>query len=118
MSIVSQLAAMPGVLAAGEFAYRGDGFSYEGLLEEEQARMAAVMCRANTLAVHMQANMLHAFGGASKRLAPRGWMVRGGHFSVCVVANVFCFVENGTGSVSEVLGFMGERIADVRQGLV
>jgi roadblock/LC7 domain-containing protein len=115
MSIVSDLAARQGVLAAGEFSQRGDGFSYAGLLEEEQARMAAVMCRANTLVVSMQASMLGAFDRRSERLAPRGWIVRGGCFSVCVMANVFCFVENGTGCLSDIVGFMRRRIPELRQ---
>lgn len=30
MHIVKQLMAIPGVIAAGEYAYRGDRFSYQG----------------------------------------------------------------------------------------
>lgn len=30
MSIVTDLLAKPGVIAAGEYAYRGDRFSYRG----------------------------------------------------------------------------------------
>ena len=49
MQIVKQLMAIPGVIAAGEYAYRGDRFSYEGALTDEFARMASILCRANTL---------------------------------------------------------------------
>ena len=58
MSLINELSKLPGVLAAGEYAYRGDRFSYEGHLSEEMARMASVMCRSTTMALHMQVDML------------------------------------------------------------
>lgn len=58
MNILTDLAATPGVIAAGEYSYRGDRFTYEGQLDEEKARMASIMCRATTMAVHMQTDIL------------------------------------------------------------
>ena len=46
MSIVPELAAMDGVIAAGEYSYRGDRFTCEGQMTDEMARMASIMCRA------------------------------------------------------------------------
>ena len=46
MSLVAELAAMEGVFAAGEYAYRGDRYSYQGHITDEHARMASIMCRA------------------------------------------------------------------------
>ena len=37
MSIVSELAAMDGVIAAGEYSYRGDRFTCEGDMTSEMA---------------------------------------------------------------------------------
>ena len=62
MSLIHELTQLPGVLAAGEYAYRGDRFSYEGQLSEELARMASVMCRSTTMALHMQVDMLKQMG--------------------------------------------------------
>ena len=40
MSLIDELSAMPGVIAAGEYSYRGDRFSCQGQLDDEKARMA------------------------------------------------------------------------------
>jgi roadblock/LC7 domain-containing protein len=118
MSNVSQLASLAGVLAAGEFSYRGDRFSYEGLLETDQARLASIMCRANTLAVNMQTDILESFKPRCGCLPPQGWFVRGGHFTVCVVANLFCFLDNASGDLNQVTARMRELAGEVRPGMV
>ncbi|NJN47064.1 MAG: DUF2173 family protein [Candidatus Competibacteraceae bacterium] len=58
MSIVAELLTKPGVIAAGEYAYRGDRFSYRGNLTESHARMASIMCRATTMSTHMQGEII------------------------------------------------------------
>ena len=103
MKPINQLASLDGVLAAGEFSYHGEGFSYAGLLEPEQARMAAIMCRANTEAVTMQADLIDDYSEQSVAPTPRGWMVTSEHFSVCVVGTLFCFIDNASGSLNEVM---------------
>jgi len=118
MTILSELVAVPGVMAAGEYSYRGDRFSYKGQLDEEQARMASIMCRATTMSTHMQANILGSFGQAGGLSPARGWTVSGPRFTVCVVANVFCFLDKSSGSLSQVLNLMRERLADAPTDLV
>jgi len=44
MRIISQLMAVPGVIAAGEYSFRGDRYTYEGHLTPETARMASILC--------------------------------------------------------------------------
>lgn len=117
MSIVSDLSTLPGVLAAGEYSYRGDRFSYTGDLDEERARWASIMCRATTMGVHMQGEMLGALAEDCGCTPTRGWMVRGARFSVCVVANVFCFVDNAA-ALNEVMHTMLRRIKDQTGALV
>ena len=118
MSIVPELAAMEGVLAAGEYSYRGDRFSYEGRLDEEKARMASIMCRATTMAVHMQTDMMKSLNADCGCAPARGWIVKGGDFSVCVIANVFCFVDSNTASLNEVLNIMRDKIPNQDAQLV
>jgi roadblock/LC7 domain-containing protein len=103
MSLISELVALPGVVAAGEYSYRGDRFSYEGELNEDMARMASIMCRATTMAAHMQVDMFKELGEDCGCHPVRGWIVRGKEFSVCAVANVFCFVANSQGGINELL---------------
>lgn len=118
MSILPELAALPGVFAAGEYSYRGDRFSYKGQLDEEQARMASIMCRATTMSVHMQSEILGSFSPESGLSPSRGWVVQGPYFSVCVVANVFCFLDKSQASLNDVLKLMCERLADASNELV
>ena len=118
MSILSELVTLSGVTAAGQYSYRGDRFSYKGHLDEEQARMASIMCRATTLSVHMEANILSSFCKDCGLTPARGWVVRGPAYTVCVVANVFCFVDNNNGSINEVLALMRENLADAPDDLV
>lgn len=121
MNLFSELSAIPGVLAAGEYSFHGDrlSFHHRGRLSDEQASMASIMCRANTMALHMQADLLDAQGGPVHGLAPcRGWMVRGPRYTVCVHANVFCFVANDSPHLNAVAALMGERLAHAGDGLV
>lgn len=118
MSIVSDLLARPGVVAAGEYAYRGDRFSYCGALTEEHARMASIMCRATTMGVNMEGRMLEAFQPRSGLQPPRGWVVHGPDYTVCVMANVFCMLDNAQGSINDIVGFMRQTMAKAPSGLI
>ena len=106
MSIVTDLLTRPGVVAAGEYAYRGDRFSYRGALTEEYARMASIMCRATTMGMNMEGGMLEALRPRSGLHPPRGWIVHGPSHTVCVVANVFCMIDNAKGSINDIVKFM------------
>lgn len=106
MNIVTQLMAIPGVIAVGEFNQRGERLIHAGLLDVQQARMAAIMCNANSLAIQMQAGILKSLIGEGGITPIRGWIVQGSYFTVCVVGQWFCFLEHGTASVNQVLVLM------------
>ncbi|MDS4020929.1 MAG: DUF2173 family protein [Candidatus Competibacter sp.] len=118
MSIVTDLLSKSGVIAAGEYAYRGDRFSYRGALSEEHARMASIMCRATTMGANMEGRMLEAFQPRNGLQPPRGWMVHGPDYTVCVIANVFCLLDNSKGSINDIIGFMRQALAKVPTDLV
>lgn len=118
MDIISELASMPGVIAAGEYSYRGDRFSYQGHLDNEQARMASIMCRATTMSVHMQAEILESFCEDCGLTPSRGWMVSGPGMTVCVYTNVFAFIDNSQASKNDVMAFLSEKLADNTDDLV
>ncbi len=111
MSLYAELAELPGVIAAGEYAYRGDRYNYKGQLDEEMARMASIMCRATTMATHMQTEIMCANNPDCPFNTTHGWVVRGPRVSVCVVANVFCFIQNQDGLLNTVMGKMRARLA-------
>lgn len=117
MSVYADLAQLDGVIAAGEYSWRGDRYNFKGKLSEEMARMASIMCRATTLSTHMQADILCT--NTDSKDCPfseaHGWIVRGPQFSVCVMANVFCFVMNNPGVLNTVFARMRSTLMDAEE---
>lgn len=118
MHIVKQLMAIPGVIAAGEFAYRGDRFSYEGALTDEFARMASIMCRANTLSVNMQSEMIDSFADNCGCRPVQGWLVYGTQVTVCVIGNYFAFIENRPDLLNDVMTILRAKVGDIHENLL
>ncbi|MFV1983460.1 MAG: DUF2173 family protein [Thiohalomonadales bacterium] len=112
MSVYSVIAQLPGVLAAGEYSYRGDRFSFDGEMTDEMAKMASIMCRSTSLAVHMQVNMMKSLGSDCGCSPSRGWVVNGKNFTVCVIGNNFCFVNNNESSLNKVMSIFLEQVND------
>ncbi len=118
MHIVKQLMAIPGVIAAGEYAYRGDRFSYQGALTDEFARMASILCRANTLSVNMQCEILDSFSENCGCRPTQGWIVRGAQLTVCAVGNYFSIIENRDDLLNDVMTIMRAKVGDVQDDLL
>lgn len=114
----AELANQPGVIAAGEYSYRGDRFSFKGQINDEMARMASIMCRATTMSEHMQVGMLEQFCPNCGSTPPQGWIVRGPNFTVCNVANVFAFLDNNAASLNDIMALMRKRLSDASHDLV
>jgi roadblock/LC7 domain-containing protein len=112
MSLIQELANQTGVLAAGEYAFRGDRFSYVGQLSEEHARIASIMCRATTMTTHMQVDMMKSLGNDCGCAPARGWVVKGAQYSVCVIGNVFCFLDNNAASINQVMQEMLQKVSN------
>ncbi len=111
MSLVQELANLTGVIAAGEYSYRGDRFTYEGHLNEELARMASIMCRATSMGMHMQVDMLKLMGNDCGCAPAQGWIVKGDTYTVCVRANVFCLIDSKLTQINPIIKYMNEHIA-------
>jgi len=118
MHIVKQLMAISGVIAAGEFAYRGDRFSYEGALTDEFARMASILCRANTLNVNMQSEIFDSFAENCGCRPVQGWITHGKLMTVCVISNYFCFIENRKELLNDVITIMRAKVGDIQDDLL
>ncbi len=118
MSLIQELANQTGVVAAGEYAFRGDRFSYIGHLSEEHARMASIMCRATSMATHMQVDMMKSLGKDCGCAPARGWVVKGAQFSVCVIGNVFCFLDNNAASINQIMQLMLQKVTNQTGDLI
>src|SRR3569833_2751685 len=110
--------AIHGVIAAGEYAYRGDRFTYQGALTDEFARMASILCRANTLSVNMQAEILDSFSESCGCRPVQGWIVRGAQVTVCAVGNYYSFIENRDELLTDVMTIMRAKVGDVQDDLL
>ncbi len=118
MSLLSEMVSIPGVIAAGEYAYRGDRFSYEGELDNEIARSASIMCRATTMALHMQTDMMKSLNSDCGCAPAQGWIVNGEKVSVCVYGNVFCFVDNSANSLNQIMQTLRDKVGEQTGELV
>jgi len=118
MHIIKQLMAIPGVIAAGEFAYRGDRFSYEGALTSEFARMASILCRSNTMSVHMQSEIFNSFAENCGCRPAQGWIVRGENVTVCNIGNYFAFIESRPELLNDVMTIMRAKVGDLGDDLL
>lgn len=118
MAIVTELLAKPGVIAAGEYTYKAELNTYSGDLSDEQALMLSIMGHATTKGTTMQADMLAEIDPDSGLLPVRGWLVRGDRYTLCVVANVFCLLDNGKSSINGILRLMRTSLADASLDLV
>lgn len=125
MSLVSDLMDQPGVVAAGDFAYRGDQYyHHKGDLSAADTRIISSVCRANAAAVRMEGDMLAMFsrvcqpGAGGCGFEPtKGWVMHGESRSVCVISNVYCVLDNERGSLTKVLSMMLKRLADAPDAL-
>ena len=106
MPILSELMKTAGVVAAGEFTYKGELARHLGKLSEPHAQMAAELCLANTTSINMQAEIYCLFDQSCGIRSVPGWIVRGNDFSVCAIGNYFCFVENRAGTLNQVAKIM------------
>lgn len=100
MEDLDKLMKVKGVWAAGEFSPDGKLIAYKGNISEEHARMAVLMCAANTLMAEMETQGWTAFTG--QEWTPLiGWAVAGPKCSVCVIGNAGVIVNNGEVSFNE-----------------
>ena len=119
MSLVADLAAKPGVIAAGQYSYRGDRFTFKGDLDAECARMASIMCRATTMSATMASRTAASLTQEDEGFVPlRGWILRGARLTICVVANVFCMLDNESGSVDAVFKDMQQHLGAAPDDMV
>lgn len=118
MSIVTDLLARSGVIAAGQYTYKAELLAYGGALSAEHANILAISCYDMTKNMAMEGDMLTALNLQGGDRPPRGWIMRGPDYTVCVVANVFCLIDNHKGSLNKILGFMRQALANSSLDLV
>ncbi|MDA8095332.1 MAG: DUF2173 family protein [Betaproteobacteria bacterium] len=111
MQILSKLMEIPGVVAGGEFSYKGEILRHKGNLSDAQARLVATLCLANTRSANTQAEIYCAFDPVCGVKAVPGWMVRGSHHTVVTIGSHFAFVDNNNapGTLNQVADLLRHR---------
>ncbi len=101
------LMKIKGAVAAGEFKENGELVSYKGQMPEDVARMAAMMCAANTLMAKMQSEGFSKMTGM--KWSPLvGWAVAAGDYAVCVEGNYGVFVQLSNADFNEAFKVLHE----------
>ena len=83
-------------------------------MNDELARIAAIMRRATTMSEHMQVAMLEQSCPDCAGSPPQGWIVSGPILTASNIANDFCFIENDKASLND----MQRRLAGASHDLV
>ncbi|MDA8382718.1 MAG: DUF2173 family protein [Betaproteobacteria bacterium] len=110
MQILSKLMEAPGVVAVGEFSYKGEILRHKGNLSASQARLVATLCLANTRSANTQAEIYCAFDPVCGVKAVPGWMVRGVHYTVVTIGPYFAFLDhNQAGTLNQVANLLRHR---------
>ena len=60
----------------------------------------------------MQVDMMKSLGEDCGCAPARGWVVKGAQYSVCVIGNVFCFLDSNAASINQVMQFMLEKVTN------
>jgi roadblock/LC7 domain-containing protein len=66
----------------------------------------------------MQSKMIAKFCPRCGIHPVRGWMVRGPEHTVCVMANVFCLLDNEQASIDDIMSFMRQAFANEDMSLI
>jgi len=108
MTLIKRLLALDGVNVICLF--RDDGSLAEGygLMQQQEMVELAKFAHHYRRMVQSNADQLSMFTGMRGWTPPRGWVVRGNHYSACCVANLVCIVDNAEGALNEILAELQE----------
>jgi roadblock/LC7 domain-containing protein len=108
MANLDRLLRLKGAISAGEFSADGELVSHKGDLTEEDARLIAKMCAANTLMGTVQAESFTRISGLMKWTPFHGWAVSAGDYSVCVMGHIGIFVETANADFNDIFKVLAE----------
>ncbi|MGV6859534.1 MAG: DUF2173 family protein [bacterium] len=101
--MLKRLLAVDGVQAVVLFRDDGEYLEGYGFIPDEMMQQMATFAHEYKRLVQSNADQLSMFTQISSWTPPKGWMVRGAHFTICSVANLMCMMKNDEGNISEVM---------------
>ena len=106
--MIKRMLALDGVNVVCQFRDDGAFVSGYGMMDEAQMQSLARFAHDYKRIVQGNADQLAMFTQVRGWTPPGGWIVRGSCMSVCSVGNLVCLVENGAGSLKEIMDELQE----------
>lgn len=101
--MIKRLLVLDGVMAIARFRDDGEFVEGYGMMPDEELHRLAHFALDYKRMVQGNADQLAMFGQVNGWTPPGGWIVRGPAMSVCSVSNLVAVVNNGEGSLTEVM---------------
>lgn len=105
---LKKLLVLDGVIAVCRFQDDGTIMDGAGLLPDETLARLAHFAQWYRRLVSGNTDLVSLFSQMRGWSPAQGWIVQGAQVSVCSMANLVCMVQNGQGSLNEIMSAMAE----------
>lgn len=105
---LKKLLVMDGVMAVCRFQDDGNIMDAAGVLPEDMFERLAKFAQWYRRMVSGNTDLLSLFSQMRGWTPAQGWIVHGSQISVCSVANLVCMVQNGQGSLQDIMKALRE----------
>lgn len=105
---LKKLLVMDGVMAVCRFQDDGNIMDAAGVLPTDMMERMAKFAQWYRRMVSGNTDLLSLFSQMRGWTPAQGWIVHGAQISVCSVANLVCMVQNGQGSLQDIMSALQE----------
>lgn len=105
---LKKLLVLDGVVAACRFQDDGSIMDAAGMLPAEMMERLAKFAQWYRRMVSGNTDLFSLFSQMRGWAPSQGWIVQGAQISVCSVANLVCMVQNGQGSLNEIMAALAD----------
>ncbi len=105
---LKKLLVMDGVIAVCRFHDDGSIMDAAGAMPQDMIERLAKFAQWYRRMVSGNTDLLSLFSQMRGWTPSQGWIVHGAQISVCSVANLVCMVQNGQGSLHEIMTALEE----------
>ncbi len=105
---LKKLLVLDGVMAVCRFQDDGNIMDAAGVLPADMMERMAKFAQWYRRMVSGNTDLLSLFSQMRGWTPAQGWIVHGSQISVCSVANLVCMVQNGQGSLQDIMNALQE----------
>ncbi|MEW6131890.1 MAG: DUF2173 family protein [Pseudomonadota bacterium] len=107
-----KLLVLDGVVAVCRFQDDGGIMDAAGMLPNDMMERLAKFAQWYRRLVSGNTDLLSLFSQMHGWAPSQGWIVLGGQMSICSMGNMVCMVQNGEGSLQEIMKALAEAAHD------